>query len=346
MKNVILVVTLLMASIFAGAFVLAETENIVSSSGGAGGSAKLIEVESENVAVSISNLEPTEIETEDIEVSLQKVEAVEVYKRIGFAKVWRGNGWIDNNQEGYQEGYLISGFWASQKFAKVSISDKEIDDVKTIRAYGTLRIARDQTYRLIRAPTTEGKENANSVSFYVIPLNKKRYLEEAELSRDAVGKLVLNKKEEFKGLTTWDGTLSFEKGNLVGSWDVELGTDVNVIKPAQVQKIRRVIGEVQNARVRINEAVSISPTESTAIVDGYSVTSESKKEIQIKPVRISRQKFLFVIPTKQKVLEVEVTENGKVYNEKIKANGAKKIKDYTVSVGALEDEENIKLKVE
>ncbi len=358
MKSAILMTTLLVVSIFAGVFVLAETENVVSSSGGGGSAvaiqsntAGLTEIQSEDVAVSISQIEPIEIQSEDVEVSLQEVESIKGHKRIGFAKVWRGHGWIDNNKDGY----LITGFWASQKFAKIDVSNKEIDKVKTIRTFGILRIVKDKTYRLIRAPTTEEIENVNSVSFYVIPINEIgdaheshtiQYEDEDILKRDSVGKLVLTRKEKFKGLTTWSGTLSFEKGNLVGSWNVELGTDINVIKPVQVKKIRRVIGEVQNARVRINEAVSISSSESSATGESYSTTGEVKKEIQIKPVKIKRKKFLFVIPTKQKILEVEVTKDGETYTREIKANEAKKIDDYTVSVGDLEDEENIELKVE
>jgi hypothetical protein len=337
MKSVILMTTLLMIGIFAGVFVLAGTENAVSSSGGSGarGSAILTKVESENMAVSVSQIKPIEIETEDVEVSLQEVEAVKGYKKIGFAKVWRGNGWIDNNQEGY----LITGFWASQKFAKVNISNKEIANVKTIRTFGTLRIAKDQTYRLIRAPTTEEIENTKSVRFYVVLLNKKKYLEEADLARDAVGKLILDKKEKFKGLTTWDGTLSFKKGNLAGSWDVKLGTNVNAIQPAQVRKIRRVIGEVQKTRVRINQSVSIGASES-------SIIGEVEKEIQIKPIEIKRKKFLFIIPTKQKVLKVEVTKDGETYIKEIKANEVKQIEDYSVSVGDLKNEDDIELKIE
>lgn len=342
MKSAILMTTLLIVSIFAGVFVLAETENVVTSSGGAGagGSAVLTEIETKDAAISISNLKPTEIETKDVEVSLQEVEAVEGYKRIGFAKVWRGHGWIDNNKDGY----LITGFWASQKLAKIDTSNKEIEKIKTIRTSGRLNIVGIGSYRLIRAPTTEEIENINSVRFYVIPMSKKKYLKEADLSRDAVGKLVLNKKEQFKGLITWDGTLSFEEGKLAGSWSVELGTNVHTIKPAQAKKIRRVIGEVQSAKVRMNEAVSVSHSKSSGAVEDSSVAVE--KEVQIKPIEIKRKKFLFVIPTKQKVLKVEVTKDGETYTKEIEANEAKQIEDYKVSVGNLEDEENIEFKVE
>ena len=355
MKNAILVVILLMASIFAGAFALAGAENAVTSSSGAGAGGSSVSVKSNtamNIAgaeegtISISEIDATKTEKEDIEASLQEVGEVKGYKKTGFAKVWRGHGWISDNEKGY----LISGFWASQKFAKNDVSNKEIKDMKTIRSYGILRIVKNKVYRLIMAQTTEEIENANSVSFYVIPLNKKKYLKESDLSKDAIGKLVLNKKEQFKGLATWCGTLSFEEGNLKGSWDVELGTEMNVIKPEQAKKIRAIKGKVQKARVRINEVVSISPSESSGSEAGYvgaeEETSVEAEEIHIKPVKIKRQKFLFIIPTGKKFLEVEVTKAGKAYKEKISANEAKQIEDYTVSVGSLEDEENIELNVE
>ena len=54
---------------------------------------------------------------------------------------------------------------------------------------------------------------------------------------------------------------------------------------AQIKKIRRVIGQVQNARVRINEAIVISPSEGSGTGGGYTgdeeeTSVEAEKEIQ------------------------------------------------------------------
>lgn len=334
MKGTILIIGLLMAGIFAGAFALAETEDVVSSSGG-GGSGVM-----DNSAIDVSEIETTEIETDEVTELLQEVEAVPGFKRVGFAKTWRGHGWINNDDEGH----LISGFWASQRFAKINTADKEVEEVKTIRAFGRLRIAGFGVYRLIRAPTTEEIESANSVSFYVIPMNKKVYAEESELARDSVGKLVLTKKQGLKGLTIWDGKLNFESGNLQGSWEVELGTDVHVVRPAQIKKIRAVIGKIRSTRVRMNEAIAIEPQESSDT--GELVSETSNEEIQIRPVEIKRHRIFGFIPTKEKVLEIEITDGDRTYKRKIKANEMKKIRDYTISVGSLEDEDNIEISIE
>lgn len=359
MKGTILIIGLLMAGIFAGVFTLAETENVVSSSGGggsavpvssssgggAGGSAVSVSSDSttsatNDLAIDASEIETTEIETDEVEELLEEVEAVKGFKRVGFAKTWRGHGWISNDDEGH----LISGFWASQKFAKINTANKEVEGIKTIRAFGRLRIAGAGVYRLIRAPTTEEIENVNSVSFYVISMNKKVYAEESELIRDSVGKLVLKRREELKGLTIWDGTLSFESGILQGSWDVELGTDVHVVRPAQIKKIRAVVGKIRSARVRMNEAVAIEPQEISET--GEETSAEAGIEIQIKPIEIGRHKIFGFIPTNKKVLEVEITDGDRTYRRKIKANEMKKIRDYAISVGSLEDEDNIEISIE
>ncbi|MCK5149792.1 hypothetical protein KAJ87_02610 [Candidatus Pacearchaeota archaeon] len=354
MKGTILIIGLLMVSVFAGMFVFAETENVVSSSdgagngsvvsasSGAGGSAisvSSVTSATDDSAIDASEIETTEIETEEVEELLEEVEAVPGFKRVGFAKTWRGQGWISNDDEGH----LVSGFWASQRFAKINTADNEVEAVKTIRAFGRLRIAGAGVYRLIRAPTTEEIESATSVSFYVIPMNKKVYAEESELARDSVGKLVLTRREALKGLTIWDGTLNFESGNLQGSWDVELGTDVYVVRPAQIKKIKAVIGKIRSARVRINEAITVEPQE---ISETGEETSDAGIEIQIKPIEIKRHKIFGFIPTNRKVLEVEITDGDRTYRRKIKANKMKKIRDYAISVGSLEDEDNIEISIE
>jgi len=332
MKSATLIIFLLIASIFAGIFVFAESVNTTISSADEGAA-----VITESDIDSLTGIEP-----ENIKESLKEAETAKGFKKVGFAKIWRGHGWISNNDEGH----LISGFWISQKFAKIDVANKKIEK-KTVRTYGRLRIAGEGIYRLVRAPTNEEIENTSSVSFYVIPLNRKIYAKEDELMKDAVGKLVLNRKDKFKGLTIWNGNLDFDGRKLHGSWKVELGTDLHIIRHSQVKRIRAVIGKLKKARVKINETLAISPAESSESgeISAEETLTEPEKEIYIRPVKIKRRRFLFIIPTGKKYLEIEVKKGNRIYRERIEANKEKKIEGHTIGVGDLTNPSNIELNI-
>lgn len=74
---------------------------------------------------------------------------------------------------------------------------------------------------------------------------------------------------------------------------------------------------------------------------------EEGNETYFKPVRIEKEKILGIIPNPwgDKVLRVEVTENGKVSEVKIKEKEEREFKEYRVRANNLEDENNIDLDI-
>lgn len=209
MKIVYLMMGLLFCSIFAGSFVMADKDGAVDS----------------------SELETEKIESSEIQEVIKDVEILEDHKKIGFVTMRRGNGWIENSEEGK----LIDGFWAVQKFVEVDTEDTEVKEINVVRARGILRIAGVGAYTLIRV--SEDTEDSETISFYLIPRSNK-YSDKEESIKNSVGKLSLTKKVEYNGLIVWNGELSLDEGNAQGTWNVEIATDVKRVKPKNVVAIQ------------------------------------------------------------------------------------------------------------
>jgi len=222
MKTVVLVMTLLLTGIFASAFVLAEA--------------------TEEESMDLSEIETLDAETVEMEEAIEEMNLEELeedqYKRIGFTKIWKGQGWINNGEEGH----LLTGFWISQGFAKYDTDEQEVESQKIIRAFGGIHIPGAGKYKLVRAPTSDSIEDVEEIAFYVIPAGKKYKLSKEELTADSldelsVGKLVLTRENQYKGLVTWKGSLSFDGGKMEGEWDVELATSKKVIRTNKLNKV-------------------------------------------------------------------------------------------------------------
>lgn len=226
MKGTILVMALLISSIFAGMFVLAD-----------------------ETSTTIENVEDAAVEgisSTDIGSAVQDIKEPQNHKRVGFVKITRGNGWIENGQEGT----LINGFWVVQRFAKIdSASNKTV----IARGFGKLHIDRGGNYKLIRTNENDVSENETTVSFNLIPLGNK-YESTEEATANSVGHLVLTRELDLKRLKIWKGTLTLNSGKLAGSWNVELATDSKVINHQKVAGAKA--GRQGNAAATGNENVT------------------------------------------------------------------------------------------
>tara|TARA_Y100000034_G_scaffold136873_1_gene216575 strand:- start:302 stop:1714 length:1413 start_codon:yes stop_codon:yes gene_type:complete len=75
---------------------------------------------------------------------------------------------------------------------------------------------------------------------------------------------------------------------------------------------------------------------------------EIGEETYIRPIKISKEKFLKIIPNPwgKKILVIEIIKGDKVIREEIQAREEKKFQEYKIKVGNLEDEENIELEIQ
>ncbi|MEM3091325.1 MAG: hypothetical protein QXU39_01560 [Candidatus Pacearchaeota archaeon] len=217
MKSSTLVLTLvLFISIFATTFVVADE------------------------ITEVSQLESIEATNSEIqEVTNEVAKQTQNFRKVGFIEIWRGNGWITNEENGY----LIHGFWINQAYIKNGETD-----IKHL-TFGKLKIAKLGNYKLVKKNETN---ITDSVEFYLIPLGKK--LNEETAGKNPVGTLSLNKDKERNDLITWNGTL---KLNLSGSqviYDVKLGTIRKTIKPgfakADAENIR---GQKQAGKISLGK---------------------------------------------------------------------------------------------
>lgn len=220
MKESIILGFILIMSVFAGAFVLADDDD---------------------ETVDIEDVELEGIDSDEIEEAIESGCAYGHNKRIGFATVRTGNGWMNNEEDGK----LINVFWASQKVANTD--EEEI--VSEIRAGGSLKIVGGEHYRLVRILEEDSSEDDSSISFHVLDsmvgLENQRGTGEPEetclseelTEEDYIGTLTLNKKNEYENLIIWDGKLVLTEGNLTGSWDVNFASNVNTLKPKRAMEV-------------------------------------------------------------------------------------------------------------
>ena len=193
-----------MISLFAFSFALADEDTSAS-------------VDAEEIA------SDTIINSSEIEKTIDEIKEPKDHKRIGFVKFWRGQGWIVNGEKGR----LINGFWAVKKFAKITSTETDVEKDKVVKTLGRLNIAGFGNYKLEKINDDSSTENSGRISFNVIPIH----------SDNPRGKLVLNKEQEYRGLTTWTGELSVINGTTENVWDVKFATNVKTMKPKKVAAI-------------------------------------------------------------------------------------------------------------
>ena len=115
-------------------------------------------------------------------------------------------------------------------------------------------------------------------------------------------------------------------------------------------------GDTEPISVRIDDFVSVEGKSTTrqAVYSGSTAGSAETSDTTgvtetngflIKPVSIESKKILWIIPTGSKVVNVEIIKGDKVVKKTISENGETSVEGYKISVGALDDEENIGIKV-
>ncbi len=204
MKTTYLMVGLLMCSLFATSFVMAETVT---------------------QAVEVEDLEVQYFNGDEITESLENIDEFaqqNQFRKVGFSKISKGHGWLTNGEEGY----LFGGFWATQVLASINEGTQNIENPKA-RAFGGLNIGSLGDFRLFKDFDTSTED---TVSFYV--LERKEQVSSIEnIESLTIGKLILNKETEFSDFTKWTGSLELTSGDFEGEWDVEVGTHTNIVKP-------------------------------------------------------------------------------------------------------------------
>ena len=179
--------------------------------------------------VSSDVLTETEITIDSVDDLLEEVQADDGWKRFGASKIWTAFGSMNNGEQGY----LINGFWLSQEFADVlSTSDKAIESRKT-KARGHLKIVGyNKNLFIVR---TDGDNSNDNVRNFDIISNARSDTALAKNSDEyKIGVLVLEKDHEYRGLTTWNGKMLIESGDLKGTWYVDLNTSLRNIRKSGI----------------------------------------------------------------------------------------------------------------
>jgi hypothetical protein len=212
-----LVVALLVSSIFATAFAIAE-----------------------ETSIDIENLSTISTNSTDVENALNETEnhiGNGQYKRLGFTTILRGSGWATDSDDGF----LVSVFWLNQKYYK----DNEKNS-KTA-SFGELKIIGVGNYKLVRTTdesnlTTNATEN--KYNFYLVP-NGLKTRNTNESKDNSVGNLTLTKEKEYSNFVKWSGTIKLDSGAKEGSYDVELATVKDTVKPVVAAAVAGAMKDVK-----------------------------------------------------------------------------------------------------
>ena len=108
-------------------------------------------------------------------------------------------------------------------------------------------------------------------------------------------------------------------------------------------------GETSEETIAIDETVTVtkeSSSESLSGEDTESALEKSKDDLYIRPIKVKKEKFLWIFPSGKKVVEVEIIKGDKIVKKTIKEESTKRIEGYDVSVGSLDNEESIEINVE
>lgn len=249
--NSILLALLIVMSALAGALasVSAVSDTALQARGGAASTVASESSKTTEEAIDVEKLLSEEVTEEEIEEAIREMDEAHRYKRLGFTKIWKGQGWIENEEEGY----LIDGFWLVHGVATITADSETAESNQNkFWAMGRLKIGNTGMYKLIKVSETadiaESIETTGSVTFQVVPLTAKITTVDS-VESESIGTLVLTKQNQYDELTTWNGRLTFESGKFRGNWDVELGTNIRVVRTqaAVAAKVQTSVGQPESA---------------------------------------------------------------------------------------------------
>jgi hypothetical protein len=143
-----------------------------------------------------------------------------------------------------------------------------------------------------------------------------------------------SKVASFEGIKEkYEGSILI-KGQLVGfegeDWDLAL--------------MPKNIGKITNAELGVKKKYSAEFQDSISVLDKTSADADEKVYFNL--VKVKPKKFLWIFPTKKKLIELEVIRGNDVFTKKITENSEEIIEGYSVSVGDLSDEDNIEFNIE
>jgi len=178
----------------------------------------------ESETVEVDDIESIEVTTSEVQTSVVDIDSeTSTRQKIGNTEVWKGYGWANKDDDGY----LVSGFWASQKYSE--------DGEEKIASFGLLNIDHKRTFRLVKKTDDEIDD---SVDFYLV---RSGIRDREAAIEDNIGTLSLNKINDYSYLTTWEGTVDIEGGDNQGTWDIEFGTKKHSIKPRALLKAKNAV---------------------------------------------------------------------------------------------------------
>lgn len=126
----------------------------------------------------------------------------------------------------------------------------------------------------------------------------------------------------------WTLTATGKKAGVIR--EIIIDPSVDEEKPVSVEEFN-----LEEAIVLKPKPTKPEPEEKAKVID----------EVYIRPIEIKKKRFLGIIPF-GKAIKVEVVKGEEVSEKTISENSKKVIEGYKISVGSLEDEDNIELEVE
>lgn len=219
--------TLLMLSLFSAAFVLAQDTTRAATSKGIGGKV----VDATDKAVEVSTIDDFDFDETRIQSAVNELDDSTNKKRVGFAKVWRGFGGVNNAETGH----LVALMLVTQSF-----EDKE-------RTLGWLRVSDFGTYKLVK------DIDASDFDSRVYYLASSRNEDLESLKSDGIGKLTLDESENYDGLTVWTVSLVVNENGEQTTWHGNIyGESPKVLKPTGDAEGIRAASDAANFRSKDN----------------------------------------------------------------------------------------------
>ncbi|PIN91086.1 hypothetical protein COU57_02020 [Candidatus Pacearchaeota archaeon CG10_big_fil_rev_8_21_14_0_10_32_14] len=106
--------------------------------------------------------------------------------------------------------------------------------------------------------------------------------------------------------------------------------------------------EKDSESISIDETLTVTKKSETNInkfEDKDTALENVKDDLYIKPIKVKDEKILWIFPSGKKQVEVEIIKGDKITKEVIKEKTEIDVEGYKISVGSLDDEENIEFNV-
>lgn len=246
----IVIIALMLFSIFAAGFVIAENEEI----------ADVGEISDSTSVISDTNEAIAESE---------KAIAKTDERVIGLGAATLAEGWSISSDNTKAE--ITTGIWISKKYLKVDASKakeirdkyngdkaKIIEELKKLTSetqttnHGRLNIGigiNKEKFKLFKKGITDEK-----ASFYVVPILKNTETTTEETAKtNSIGTLELTKKQ-YPSMALWTGKLVLNSGTNKGEWNVNLASKTKLFKNLEIgEEVKQVRGGIEAEKKKFDE---------------------------------------------------------------------------------------------